>query len=689
MSVSGIAAIVNVDGSPVRSSDVERMANVLRPYGPDRQKTLVRNNAAFVFCLHQLTPEDLFEQQPLIFANRFVMLFDGRIDNRSELGDALNIGVSDLQLMPDSRIAMRLFDRWGEQSFERILGEFATIVMDLQEGHLICARDQMGLRVLHYHRVGTQFAVATNPEALFALSRVPRIWNKERVLDTLVWHGLDPEITYFKDIFRVPPGSIMRVRGSSLSKTQFWDPENISDVRFKTDQEYVEAFQEHFHAAVRARLRSSRVPCATITGGLDSSSIAVIAADMLAANGSKLNTFTAVPEVGFIKQATRGLYFDETPYVRQIAETNGNISPHFVQPSKTPILEHIAEEIRVGGVPSGGILNGLWVMDIYAAARSLGHNVMLCGELGNTTMSYDGQGLFAELVRRGRWLRLIREIASSGYRWRRTLRQNTILPFIPAPIFRMYREWRRSGKPPWDAYSAIRADSAAQIGILDRATRDHLPFDTPIRRVAKLARVYDLHTVTCETADWYAKLRAYFGIDTRAPSLDRRLVEFCIGVPEDQYLRNGQQRWLIRRAMQGLLPDSVVSNTKRGAQAADWFQRLTRERRQIAAELKRLAGNPDVNSVIDLQRLIGVLDGWPEREPGVGTAEQQILMWIPQALGAANFVESITGVNYASTPVAGRPLSEARFSPDADDLDGTPGALDETMVGRQPPQKLV
>ena len=98
---------------------------------------------------------------------------------------------------------------------------------------------------------------------------------------------------------------------------------------------------------------------------------------MLAASGNRLDTFTAVPEAGFFKEETRGLYFDETPYVRQIAELNGNIDPHFVAPSKRPIIEHIAEQIRVGGFPGGGILNGLWVMDIYAAARSLGHNVML------------------------------------------------------------------------------------------------------------------------------------------------------------------------------------------------------------------------------------------------------------------------------------------------------------------------
>src|SRR5262245_16826495 len=178
------------------------MANVLRPYGPDRQRILIRENAAFVFCLHKLTPEDSFEVQPLLLGDRFVTLFDGRIDNRSDLGSSLGISTSELRAMPDSMLAFRLFDRWGERAFERMVGVFAIIIMDLRDGRLLCARDHMGLRGLHYHRSAGRFAVATVPEALFALSWVPRILNKEKVADTLVWRGLNGETTYYQDVFR-------------------------------------------------------------------------------------------------------------------------------------------------------------------------------------------------------------------------------------------------------------------------------------------------------------------------------------------------------------------------------------------------------------------------------------------------------------------------------------------------------
>jgi asparagine synthase (glutamine-hydrolysing) len=644
--MSGIAAVLHLDGSAVRQSEVERMANVLKPYGPDRQRILARGNAAFAFCLHQLTPEDLFERQPLLFASRFVMLFDGRIDNRTEVGEALGMAASELQSIPDSMIALRLFERWGERAFERIVGVFAIIIMDLQERRLICARDHMGLRVLHYYRSPERFAVATIPEALFALSWVPRNLNKDKVGDALVQRGLNGETTYYQDIYRVLPGFIVRVSDTTFSKHQFWNPENIADVRFKHDNDYVEAFQERLAAAVRAQLRSRRVPCASITGGLDSSSIAVVAADMLAANGSKLHTFTAVREV--IKEELRGRYFDEMPKVLQIAKINPNIVAHFVSPSKGHLVEKIAEQVRIGGDPPSGVLNGCWGMDLFAAVRSAGHNVMLGGEMGNHTMSNNGHLLLAELLRTGRWWRLLVEIASSGYRWRYLLRHRTIAPFIPAPLFRRYKQWRRGGRPPWYDYSAIHPEFAARSGVVDRAAREYLPFDMPPPRDARLYLTRVSFNGYCETADWFARVRAHFGIDIRTPAFDRRVVEFCIGIPQDQYLRKGCDRWLIRRAMQGRLPDSVLANRKTGAQSADWFSILTRERSRIRTELTRLAKYPDVASIVDLQRLTAILDDWPDREPPDYDPQAYPFFWaLPQALGAASFIEQATSPNYA------------------------------------------
>jgi asparagine synthase (glutamine-hydrolysing) len=502
----------------------------------------------------------------------------------------------------------------------------------------------MGLRVLHHHRSPGRFAVATTPHALFALSWVPRILNKDKVADTLVQSGLNGLTTYYKEIYRVLPGCIVRVQGSSLSQTRFWSPENIADVRLKNDDDYVDAFKEHLDAAVKASLRTNRPPCATITGGLDSSSIAVVASRMLAERGERLNTFTAVPEAGFELEQQAGMYFDETPFVRQIAAADPNIIPHFVSPSDRPLLEQIAQEIRIGGF-SGGMLNGLWIIDILNAVRSAGHNVMLCGDLGNTTMSYHGRTWLTKLLLTGQWLRLFGEIRSSKGKWRRRIRHHLILPLFPAPLYRMYKSWRRGGRPPWYYIGALNPQFAAESGVVERSAAENFPFDVPPTRDGKKGRVEDFDCY-CEMADWLASVRAAFGVDFRMPAWDRRLAEFCIGIPENQFLRDGRERWLIKRAMKDQLPDAIINNKMRGAQAADWYPRLMRERVKILEQLKGFAANAQIASVLDLPRLIRIVDSWPdEQPPALSIVEKEMLM-IPAAVGAAYFVQDITGTNY-------------------------------------------
>ena len=221
-----------------------------------------------------------------------------------------------------------------------------------------------------------------------------------------------------------------------------------------------------------------------------------------------------------------------------------------------------------------------------------------------------------------------------------------IRPLVPAPLFRRYKQWRRGQNPPWHNFSFIHPEFAARSEVIERAARENEPFDNPPPRDTRLGRIRDFR-IYCELADWHAMVRANFRLDIRIPAFDRRLVEFCIGIPLDQYLRGGRDRWLIRRAMEGRLPPMVLNQKKCGAQAADWYPRLTRERNHIAEEVKRLAENPEVASILDMQRLKTILDNWPDRQPPEYTSEEAHLLAIPDALGAAYFIENMMGANYS------------------------------------------
>jgi asparagine synthase (glutamine-hydrolysing) len=101
-------------------------------------------------------------------------------------------------------------------------------------------------------------------------------------------------------------------------------------------------------------------------------------------------------------------------------------------------------------------------------------------------------------------------------------------------------------------------------------------------------------------------------IEQRDPTLDKRIFEFCFGIPIEQYLVGGQSRSLIRRAMEGRLPESTRRRTTRGLQAADWYLTVGAARPQLSAELTRIERSPLVRHVLDTARLRVLLDTWPE-----------------------------------------------------------------------------
>jgi asparagine synthase (glutamine-hydrolysing) len=111
--------------------------------------------------------------------------------------------------------------------------------------------------------------------------------------------------------------------------------------------------------------------------------------------------------------------------------------------------------------------------------------------------------------------------------------------------------------------------------------------------------------------DWHAAERAMTGVEVRDPTADIDVVSYCFGVPPEQYLADGIDRSLIRRAMWGLLPEAVLTNRLSGLQAADWYEKLENQRPQLAAQIAELSKSALARKMIDLGRLENAISNWP------------------------------------------------------------------------------
>jgi asparagine synthase (glutamine-hydrolysing) len=113
----------------------------------------------------------------------------------------------------------------------------------------------------------------------------------------------------------------------------------------------------------------------------------------------------------------------------------------------------------------------------------------------------------------------------------------------------------------------------------------------------------------------YAAYRTRFGVDVRTPLADRRLVEFCLAVPEEHHMTNGQPRLLIRRAMAGRLPPNTLAARERGLQAAAWFENMSAERTALLTEVEAFEADGLTSRILDLPTMRTLLEQWPQERP--------------------------------------------------------------------------
>jgi len=619
--MSGIAAVFRFDGAPVPATEIGALLEALNEYGPEAATWAPEtpDTPAALGCRPwRVTAEDAWYRGPLVSADGHrVLVADARIDNRAELGAALGISARAAAGMPDPGFILAAWDAWGSEAPRRLRGDFAFVLWDQARRTLYGARDGAGQRVLFYRRTSRYLALATTAHALTALSAPRPRLNQQKVAEFLVLVPND-ESTFFEGVLRVPPGECLSATEQGIRLDRFWSPVPERRLRLGSDRAYVEGFLEVFQEAVRARLRATGPVAIMASGGLDSSSVAAVAAGELGQQGLSLPAFHAAPRAGFAGPVRRGWIADESADVEALARLHPNLDLRIRRPDGRSPFDEIETSFQLTGAPARNPVNVAWFDGIYAAASQEGIRVMLAGHKGNATISYDGLQALPDAVRRGRWGWAWQEacaLARATGQGRRNVLQQRILGPLSPPFMNAWAR-RLSGQAPepaWDpATSPINPEFARRMSVADHAWTARLDRLDATRlgevdwRIAVLRGGADV-------LDTYSGFRPWFGIETRDPTADTRVVEYCFSIPGSQYLRNGVTRWLIRRAMEGRLPDSMRHRTTRGAQSADWTEWLGALRNPFLAELNLLDRCETARSCLDLVRLRELVEHWPDR----------------------------------------------------------------------------
>jgi asparagine synthase (glutamine-hydrolysing) len=643
--MSGIAGLIRFDHGTVERRDLDRMAGALRAHGPDRAGVIVTGNAGLVHTLMRMTPEDAFDRQPWRSPNGHLISADIRLDNRDTILSRIGVSLQDGLSWPDSRIVLVAWEKLGDAIWPMLQGPFAVAIWSTAARTLTLARDHLGLHVVMWYRSPEFFAFATMPKGLFALPDVPRTLNESKFADFMVLNHSDLTTTVFNDIFRIPPAHFAKVSGDgSFTLPRYWSALDIKPIRLASDADYADGLYQVLNAAVRKQLRSTSPVGCYLSGGLDSSSVAALASRAVAEKNQSLSTYTQVPRRGFAGPVPSGRYADETPFIEAMKRDFSNLDVTYVFNDELDDFSDLERFFVALEAPVRNPNNLGWMLAIPRRAREKGVRVLLSGEHGNATISWNGWAQTAEHLLNGRlWItcRQLRQFyrTSSYSSW--TAFEKLILePLLPLPVADWVSRQARL-KNPWELYSAIHPDFALETNVAQRARMAGHDF---LARPRTGNRADGLIPADY-SGDWNAAIKAATGVEVRDPTADLDVVSYCYGIPLEQFLAENTDRSLIRRAMWGISPREILVNQFNGLQSADWFEKLGHRRRELEQSVSELETVPSVSKMLDVPRMRKSLSNWPSGGWHTKKIIDDYQLALPRGIAGARFLKWVTNEN--------------------------------------------
>jgi asparagine synthase (glutamine-hydrolysing) len=287
--MSGIAGILVPAGRSVDPRLLRRMTASLTGRGPDGQYTWSSGRVGFAHTLLR-TRDDSEATQPLTLDGSAWITADARIDGRAELLDELRqAGQGRIARTSDAQLILHAYHAWGERCVDHLLGDFAFAIWDERTQRLFCARDHLGVKPLYYAQIDDEFVFSNTLNCVRLHPGVERTLNELSIADFLLFgYSLDPGATSFASVHRVPPAHVLVAGANAPLLRRYWTPPTDGCIRYRRSRDYVEHFEQLFRTAVADRVTDA-APSVWLSGGLDSSAIAVTARHVLCERGEPFN----------------------------------------------------------------------------------------------------------------------------------------------------------------------------------------------------------------------------------------------------------------------------------------------------------------------------------------------------------------------------------------------------------------
>ena len=546
-----IGVIVPLDGGVVSREEIVHLAGRAR-LPSIRTPSLVEDGGIALLSIAatgRSTPSSPSERKsPALRSDRFLAIADGTLDNRAELAEEL--GLAQFPGVPVSAesVLAAAYERWGADCPSHLVGELAFVLWDKRDRRLLASRDALGSRELFYRRMGNRLVIASQLQMLLRDPSASDL-DEEYVADFLAKQFFYGESTPFKSISRIQAGHSLEFADGQVTIRRFWSAADYFDGASSSHHPGVEEFLDLLREGVERCLATADRTWAELSGGLDSSSVVCLANELVQtgkARGTDVGTLTltydATPQS------------DEREWSRAVVEHCGLRNIEI--PCDDRFFEGMEEAALYRNEPHFGILCHPMFEAETNALRAAGVGALLSGARAESIVGHDSMPPvhLADYLRQLRITAFFRDLR----RWQQATRiplTNLVLKFALLPLVKP-GVFYSSNEDRGEIDRWIHKGFARRMQVQDRARLVHTSKRFPSRAAQATAEklAHSEQMISRGLIEWSCELRH--------PFLYRPLVELALKIPWEEKVVPDMGKPLLRRAMEGRLPDKV--RTRRG-----------------------------------------------------------------------------------------------------------------------------
>ncbi|MEY4571810.1 MAG: hypothetical protein RLZ10_1021 [Bacteroidota bacterium] len=559
----------------------DQMQKAILREGYDELETHVDDHIAMGHLMLRVTPESLYDKQPLKSScGRYLLVGHFRLDYRDELGDKLGLTQKELDITPDSVLAMLAYQKWKDKCVRHIEGDWAFVVFDSEKKSIFLAKDSTGVSALFYSKSKCSIFFSSEPNIFLDKEIFSyELDNLQFAYFSLEGVKIDHGKTLLKDVYCLENGNFIEINQLlDLKKSVFLELDRIEvSKRFKQDEDLFFEFKSVYSKAVKSRCVCIGEIGLFLSGGLDSMSVASISSVELGQINKSLHAFTSVTSENYSLTEKELLYSDESSLVKEFVADKENVISRYCCFDDYKLSNTDLYSLRNDLFNPSVTLNSHWINGIMHIAKQDGIKILLTGQMGNFTISADGYFNYLELFLRFNFKTLYCELEIDAEKNNRSMLNSFKVRVINVCKYRIRSFLNQKSlfkKSFLEKYGVLRYSFYANLlKDLKQKKGFLVPGFFHVKSQRKLRIEQLKKNLYFSNTYWYL-YGSKHGVQITDPTCDSRVVLFSLNISEEYFFKNGISKYLYKGMFTGLIHPRILNNSRTMVQSYDFGERL-------------------------------------------------------------------------------------------------------------------